>query len=515
MRALGIQIDQPFIRAAYLEKNGSTITLHALKSAPVSDPENVKELYINKFKGRISSGLSSQNLLIRKVQLNVSDSRYINEALALQAEEASHANPSDALSIPHAIKKNGKKVEADLCTASREAIRELLDELKTLQITPDCISSNSLALVQYIRWKLPSVANAFVIDLGANEWTCVWMEDGELKKAHALKGGTEALLAALWSDRKKTLLPKEVDGVAKQIDLMQLKPNLNPHLSETLNGLRQELAKTIYSFYRISNKRPVIFTGRTDAFGRLCNFLEESFLDAISSDEPPVVQNEEEKKFAIPIGLALEQMQSPLQLLQQEFFPAKNWRKAGLYALILIFTSCLMSAGLWLLGITALERKKQELFSSIYPSVQRWDIQDPETEFLNDETIRQWTATVQSFEKESRYIAQAPRIAQLLSWISTHPLLTALKEEGDPIEITNFHYQLIDYPKIGLAKNQYRAKAEVEFQLKNPMNARKFHDALFSENRIIDASHPIEWESVGDGYRASFFLKNDRSPYVP
>ena len=119
MRALGIQIDQPFIRAAYLEKNGSAITLHALKSAPVSDPENVKELYINKFKGRISSGLSSQNLLIRRVLLNVSDSRYINEALALQAEEASHANPSDTLSIPHAIKKNGKKVEADLCTASR------------------------------------------------------------------------------------------------------------------------------------------------------------------------------------------------------------------------------------------------------------------------------------------------------------------------------------------------------------------------------------------------------------
>lgn len=516
MQALGIQIDRPFVRAALLQKGRSGIKLCALKSALIAEPEDVKQLYTPAFKGRLASGLSSQDLLIRPMELKMAQSRYIEEALAFQSESMTHLNPADILAVPHAIKKGKGKVEAHLCTASRAALQLHLQELKTLQADPDCVSSNCLALIQYIRWKAPSLSDAFLIDLGSSEWTCVWMEKRELKKSHSLTGGIEALLSAFWEDRKKILLPKEVEGAARQIDLLQLKPNFNPHLSAKLNALRQELAKTICSFYRISTQKPIVFTGRIDAFGHLREFLTEAFKEAISNESDPLPRDIEQHKFAISIGLALEQMDRPLQLLQQEFFPRKNWRRAGLYALILCCLSTFLSGCFLLSGLKAIEGRKKEMLESVRLMLDQWDSKLKESIFSDESSsLDRWMAAVAAHGKEYPYILQAPRVAEALAWLSNHPLLAEFKKDGEPLEVRSFRYQLLEYPKIGATRERYQAKVDLEFHVKSPMNARKFHEALLAGDAMIDRTSEVGWEASGDGYRASFFLSNHRSPYVP
>ena len=512
MQSLGIQIDKPFVRVALLQKGRSGIKLCALKSALISDPENVKQLYIPTFKGRLASALSSQDLLIRSIELKITGSRYLNEALAFQSESATHLNPTDILTVSHGVKKKKGTVEAYLCTASREALRTHLQELQHLGLEPDCVSSTCLGLVRYIRWKAPSISNAFIVDLGSSEWTCIWMENGELKKSHSLAGGIEALLSALWDDRKKILLPKEVEGVAKQIDLLQLKPNFNPHLSEKLNELRQELAKTIYAFHRISNQRPIIFTGLVDAFGRLSEFLSGAFKEAISSESVFPPGELEHRKFAIPIGLALEQMDRPLQLLQQEFFPRKNWRRAGLYALILIFSSILLSLGIFVSGSNMVAARKKTMFESVQPMLDQWD---PQLRAETQTAIDRWITAVSAHNKEYPYLLQAPRVSEVLTWLAQHPLLLEFKKEGEPLEIEDLHYQLVEYPQVGSTQSPYKAKVELEFFVKSPMKARQFHEALLAGDPMIDPTQEVSWESVGVGYRAAFFLKNHRSSYVP
>jgi len=504
MHILGIHLDAPFIRGALLRKERKGIEISVLKDDLLGDSfshagtpniPNVKQLYIRG--ARIASGISAKDFLMRPLKLNIASSRYIEEAIAFQSEAISHFNPADILSVPLVQQKGKGTVEALLFTVPRKALKNHLLTLEGLQIDPDGVSALPLALCHFVRWKFPLLSDAFLIDLGSSETTCALLENGQLKKAHVFVGGIEKLLSALWEDRKKILLKKEIEGAAKQIDLLLLKPGLNPHLSTNLSQLRQEVAKAFHSFCREA-KREVIFTGRSDAFIHLREFLME-----YSESKWPLTL--EEQKFAISIGLALEQTSpQPLQLRREEFFPRKNWSQMGFYALLLLISSTLLSGILFGFGIRSSSVQKGEMLRSLAPS----------TEGSVEEQIDHWIASIEKNDREYRFIHQAPKVIEVFSWLSAHPLLEELKKEGDPIEVQGIRYQLITLPKIDAPKDPYLAKVEIEFLFKSAMNARKFHEALRKGDDCVDPTLEMTWDALNEGYRACFFLKN-RSPYVP
>jgi hypothetical protein len=450
------------------------------------------------------------------LDLKIGNTRHAQEALQFQSEGATHLNPLDTLAVPHAVRKSKSKVQAMLFSASREALKARLEECAKLEADPDCIGSNGLALVHFLRWKAPALSDAFIVDLGSNEWTASLMCNGELVNSHALGIGTETLLAALWEDRKKILLPKEVEGVAKQIDLAQIKPNLNPHLSAKLSEIRQELGKTIFSFHRIAGELPIVFTGHVDAFGHLKPYLVESFKEAVSKEYDESL-DPEELKYAIPIGLALEQAKGePLQLLSEEFFPKKNWKRAGAYGLSLICLSVCLNCALLSIGFGWLKGLKDRIIGSVEQAIEIWDPQLKNTLQFNEElALDQWIGKVNAHGKEYPYILDVPRAAEVLAWFGQHPLLQEFKAEGDPLELVDLHYQLVEFPTIGSAQRKYQAKAEIQFRAKSPMHARQFHEALLKGDDWVDSSKEIAWEALNDSYRASFFFKRKKEPYVP
>src|SRR5579872_3323609 len=109
MRILGIQIDGPYVRAALMEKDGKELKVRVLKCCSPSDPQNVKELYIPSFSGRIVSGVPSQKILIREIELNVPKSRHLDEALIFQSEANDHFKTEDVITIPYLIDQKGGK----------------------------------------------------------------------------------------------------------------------------------------------------------------------------------------------------------------------------------------------------------------------------------------------------------------------------------------------------------------------------------------------------------------------
>lgn len=484
MYVLGVHLDSPFVRTALLKQGRGGIEIRSL-----SDTPNVKQLYTE---WRIVSGLSAKDFLIRPMRLKVSSGRHVEEAIAFQSEAISNFDPADILCIPQIQKRDKEGVEALLFTVPREGLKKHLEELAGLAIDPDRVSTVPSALCHFVRWKFPKLLDAFIIHLGSTETSCTLMEDGQLKKAHAIGGGVEKLLSALFEDRKKILLKKEIEGAAKQIDLLLLKSGLNPHLTANLNELRQEIGKAFYSFCREA-KREVIFTGRLDAFIHLQEFLMES------GNWPLTV---EEQKFAVPIGLGLEQISKtkPLQLRREEFFPQKNWARMGTYALILLIGSILLSGAIFGLGMRSSGMRKGEMFHSLG--------------VCNEEQIDSWITSIEKNNKEYPYILQTPKVIEMLAWLSSHPLLEELKKEGDPIEIQEIHYQLVTFPTTDSPKEPYLAKVDLEFQFKSPMNGRKFHEALRKGDEQVNPNLEISWDVLENGYRATFFLKN-RSPHVP
>ena len=482
MHILGVHLDSPHLRAALIYKGRKGIEIRNLS--------DVKPLYIRQFRGRIATGIPTKDFLIRPMELKINGNRHIEEAIAFQSEAVNHFDPAEILSVPLVQKKEKGNIEALLFTVPREALKKHLESLEKLQIDPDGVSTIPLALTHFIRWKFPQLLDPFIIDLGSSEISCVLMENGRLKKAHSIGIGVEHLLSSLLEDRKK-LLRKEIEGAAKQLDLLLLKPGLNPHLSASLNKLRGEIAKTFYSFCR-EGKREVIFTGRSDAFIHFREFIMEA------GNWPLTL---EEQKFAVAIGLGLEQTSShPLQLRREEFFPQKNWRRMGAYALTLLTSSLLLSALFLGFGIRSSHLRKTDMFRSLHVS--------------NEEQIDSWISSIEKNNKEYPYILQAPKATEVLAWISSHPLLEELRKEGDPIDIRQIRYQLQSYPTIDAPKAPYLAKVEIEFQFKSGMNARRFHEALRKGDAQVNPKLEIGWDASNDGYRASFFL-NNRSPYVP
>ena len=520
MLILGIHLDPPYVLAALIQKNRKGVEIRALRASFLYEPDNVKQLYIASgepkkarffdailpyFKGRVASGISAKDFLIRSIELKIANHRHIEEAIAFQSEATTHFNPKEIITIPLLQKKEKGITEALLFTAPRAALQNHLIELEKLEIDPDRVSVAPEALCQFVRWKFPHLADAFILDLGSHEWTCAWMEKGQLKKAHAISGGIESLLSALLEDRKKILLKKEIEGAAKQIDLLLLKPGLNPHLTQKLNELRQELSKVHFSFQRGAEKKAIVLTGRTNAFIHLSEFL-------FDSSESPLPLSLEEQKFAPALGLALAEANShPLQFRREEFFPRKNWRWLGFYALSLLTASFLLSSTLFYLGRRSIQSRKEEMLNSLKPSLQKRKLP---TEIGGvEEKIDRWISTVETNNKEYPYILQAPKVSEILSWLSSHPLLEEFKKEGDPIELKEIKYQLVKFPKIGSPKESYLAKVEIEFRFKNAMNARKFHEAIREGDDRVDPNLEITWDALHDGYRSSFFLKN-RSPHA-
>jgi hypothetical protein len=543
MHILGIHIDFPFLRMTRIRKSRQGIHVYWTKTLSLVEEEeliealpkpengafsgdpspnvkpqyktpengafsgdpspNVKPLYIENFRGKIVSALGAKDFLVRTLEIKIASQKHLEEAIAFQSEALSHFKLQEILTVPVIEKREKDKAEALLFTVVREGLRAHLEKLQSLGIDPDSVSTSASALCHFVQWKFPELTDAFLVDLGSEIVTCVFLEKGNLKKAHAIPIGIEELLAALYEDRKRILLKKEIEGAAKQLDLLLLKSQLNPHLSDLLTSLRQELSKVFYSFTRNGDK-PVLFTGRSDAFLHLREYLFD-----FSEELWPL--SIEEQKGAIPLGLCIEQTKKdPLQLRKEEFFPRKNWIRMGKIALCLLCCSFALSASLVWLGIKTHLKSKETMLGSFHTLSHKSLLKEGAIE----EQIDQWIDTIEKNNEEYPFIMGAPKVTEVLSWISTHPLLEELRMEGDPIDIQAMRVQLLHFPTPHDPRENYLAKVELEFSLNSMMNARRFHEALRMGDAWVDPNLEITWDVLNQGYRTTFYLKN-RAIHVP
>lgn len=510
MQIVGIHWDQPYFRTAYVRFNRHGIQILGLDTG-------VKLLYKTDFRGKIITGLSGKDLLIRSFTLNIQKKKHAKKALQFQSETTSHLPPDEVLSasILHQNQKD-RTIEATSITALRDVMRNHLNFYSSLEINPNRVSAVPQALFRYALWKYPELQKAVLIDLGSSEWSCIEITDGKLKKSFSFSGGIEELLQALWEDRKKTLLQKEIESAGKQIDLLQLKIHLNPHLHAKLLAKRQEIAKAVYSISRESPGCPVFFTGRTDAFVHLREYLLESLSETIFVEKklPPPI---EEHKYAISIGLSLEETMphaQSVQFLQDEFFPLKNWKKAGIFSCLLFGLSILCSVSLFLWSKKNFASKQEEIIQSIEQVLSRHDPAMKTKIFEENSTadtiLSAWMTGIEKADKEPSYTLSVPKVSEILHWFSSHPLIKTNAYQGDPIEWEEIRYRLVQYPKVGSLQEEYKAQVELTFRAQNATQARKFHEALLKGDDYVDPKQQIGWETSAQDYKATFFLKQGK-----
>lgn len=410
MQFLGIHFDPPFYRTALVENKGEIKILECHTDQ------------LPKKNHKIITGLSAKDFILKVLNLKVPNKRYIEKAIAFQAETASFLPATETMSEILLLEETKEEREALLFIASKELIAAHLDQMRTLNIDPDFVSCLPLALCAFMQWKMGKEFDGLAIYVGTAEWTCICMERGKLKKAHAI--GSNHLI---------------------------------------------ELNKFLTRF----EKMPLFFTGQPHLIPKKMGTIVP---DSI---------------FAIAIGLALCQPQ--IQFRKQEFFPQKNLKKLGRNTVALFSFSLFLSLSLLFSGnfVHSLQKKR-----------------------FGKENIEEWIAKIETSDNEEPFICKAPKVAEILAWLSQHPLLLQLQKEGDPLRIIDLHYDLVSFPKIGSIHERYKAKVEIQFELNSPLHARQFHEALRKGDSMIDPKGEVKWEVLHDSYRVSFYLKNKERSYV-
>jgi hypothetical protein len=433
MDVIGISFEGPVARIAKLEQRGEKVKITGIKSFIAPFPEDVKQFY-NLDSCRFAAGC--MNAVLRSLDFPIPSIRKVERGLSFQIESLTSAPPEEIV-YASALTRFKKKVQALIFFCRKDALQSTLAQWEQLSLQPDFIGPSAAALVSFAHFRCPELLDAILVHLGSTEWSCVWMQQGKIKKSFTILEG------------------------AKQT-----------HLRDVLS-----------SFQETGGRKPILFTGHADSFASLLEGLP-----AVVLHEPEIPFTPEERLCALSIGAALQcREKKRLQFLAGAFTPRRAFRDAGKKTVAFLLGSLFLS-----------------LFIAYFSQLEL----DGHRQALESQALHETFSVIEKYSAENPYLLQVPTVTEVLSWLSGHPLAHL----EDPIQWIDVRYQLNEYPQIGSMKTPYAASVEIEFQVKNPMNARKFHDALLQDNLFVDSTKEVSWESLTDGYRASFQLKN-RTPH--
>lgn len=502
MQAIGIQIDGSTLRWALVKWDGKR--LRSLCGQTESIANQVKPLYTEKKSLPIVSGLSCSNCVIRSISFNSAPSKKVLDALILQAQTQLHLKPEETITL---ATHPGKERQTTTYSTTAAALDSHLETLKRFHLDPERVTAMPAAYLAYMNWKAPYLKSYFLIDVGQNSSSCLWVENGIVQKAHDLKLGLLSLKSAFQEDRKKLISLKTRD----EIDFSALKSGQYPTLAEEARSFRRELLKLLYSFHC---QRPVAFIGELDLSGPFKDFLWESLCEC-ATEEIRLDLSAEERAYAGSVGLAIDYLlhrKQPLQFRKGGRSAPSLWRKLGSYSLALLTASFFLCIAFHSIGSWWIDKREKEIVRSL----ETWaSTKDPELRFellsaggKPENLVKQWLRIIEKNKKEYPFLRKTPRTAFLLNWLSSHPLIDSFRQSGDPISFEQIHYRLESFPRLEALHDPYLAKIELEFKLSNPLHARQLHEALLQDDVVVDTSREITWDVLRDRYRTSFYLKN-------
>jgi len=465
---IGITLEKETFKVAVLKKEKKSIEIAALHTFPFG-PDNVKQFYnLPPFhtgkKVTIASGLSGEELLIRKLHLPLKEKRKILATLPFQLETLIPFPPEEGVVCTLFKTLSKQMTSVTLFATQQSTLLSHLSSLKAIDIEPALVSCHPAALSRFVQWQFPAQSRFLVFHMHEQRVTCLLVENGELVLSQTiLFEKTEELPLEL---AKFSFFLKQKGIGEEQIPWVWIG---DPSVRETLKD---------------------IFPG-----------AELSIEDA--SLYP----------YATALGLALDALHSDdatVQFCAQKFTPTsleqKRKKKIFSYLCLCIATTLLtVAAGTFLLG----KREKALaglLQSYLSPSLAKGGFSSAEE---MEHKLVEWEKTLSRKKIPFSLLPSTPKVSDVLAWISAHPAFSTedgRKKEG--IEIKSLHYTLLKYPKIGEVNSPYLAQVEIDFTATLPRVARDFHESLLKGDQIVNGKKEVKWQTQNQTYHTAFELKN-------
>lgn len=497
--------------------------------------DDVKQLYIRH--PLITTGMDGKEVLVRPLHLPLAKDKDIEAALAFQAEPLLPYAAEQALLAYQITSKNQENTDLMLLATRKESVKAHLESWQALQIEPEKVACIPSALCQFGAAYLSQYKAYLILHLQQQEMTCVLIKEGKLLASFAHPEGLELILNAQVADDIPFLPQNEAEWQA-------LEQQKNSHLIQALRRLQKEIVKMSFALAKElkgDKIEGIAVTGEAvDREGLNQTLIQNSHFPLLVCEPNASYSSRELLSYGVPIGLALgslPDLPSFIDFRQQELSYPHPWQRLIGPLAIYFAAVFLLSFAFYFFGQQYLHYQEDQLrvtyidlLAGMHKSHEQFEMafltKNPKAhEQFNDAIPRiehieqgdlldrlaflqkELQATPDSFP----LFANIPRVSDVLAWLSQHPAVAFLDEEGSPqtrLQIENFSYAMLKRPQQGKKQEKYQVKIELEFSSPTPKWAREFHDALIAPNDWVDPKGEVKWSSNRGKYKTSFFLKD-------
>ncbi len=242
--------------------------------------------------------------------------------------------------------------------------------------------------------------------------------------------------------------------------------------------------------------KKVVFSQSMEDEPRLQAYLKNKFSHffTVPTQGGPGFQNytyEHLFEYAVPIGLALEGLaENGCQFRQGPFVSSRETKKKQSW----MKKSLAVSLGLAVIVGT---------FGTGILSIRRHFLHQRINQYFTsnlslDKKIEAWEQKISKDAKAFPLVPDLPSAREVVAWLS---------ELQEPVDIIQFNYTLVQYPKAGGKHEPYSVKVDIEFTAENPEIAHRFQDAVEKAPTFIDKNQKVQWSVEQNSYKLSFNLR--------
>jgi type IV pilus assembly protein PilM len=502
------------------------------------ETDDVKRLYIHH--PVLVTGLEGKEVLVRPLHLPLTKEKDIEAALAFQAEPLLPYPADQALLSYQMTSKGTEGSDVIVLAARKETVQSHLDSWQALQIEPEKIACVPIALCQFGATYLSANKVYLMLHLQQQGMTCILVKEGKLWASFSQSEGLELLLKAQIEEELTSLPQNEEEWLA-------LEEQKQSPLAIALKRLQKEVAKMSYALAKELKSETIegiAVTGEAADWEGLSQALIQQIpFPLLKCEASQGHSSQDLLSYAVPIGLALSALpsRSSVDFRQQEWSYPHPWRRllgpvATYFGAIL-----LLSLSFYFFGQQYLHYRKDqlrqtylELLAGMHKSRDQFELAFLAKNSKNQERLQEDIPRIEQMEQEDLMerlaflqkelqatpdsfplFANIPRVSDVLAWLSQHPAVAFVDEQGrrqTRLQIENFSYTMVKRPQQGKKQEKYQVKVELEFSSPTPKWAREFHDALIAPNDWVDPKGEVKWSSNRGKYKTSFFLK-DKTAY--
>ncbi len=467
MRFVGVEKTESSFFLAQVRKKKNHFEIEKLESWSTSEV-NVKRLYRKFFKRTpFASGLDQ--VLHTSLYLPNLSPKEGEKTLGFQIESTFFLKPKSYLYAP--LFSSHKKGEINLFITSKSSIKNHLFSWEKYNLEPEKISFHSLALVHYTRSLFPSISESYILHLGQDRITLVWMKKNLPFHCFSLD----------WGENQMREFFKKKGEEEKKRDI-----------------------RRCFCSLKTEKKLPLFFTGNTKAFKswffEICSEYVENFLEAEEKNEPTL-------PYAIAIGLAMSSLSketASIQFRKNEWVSSSFLKKIGFYAFFLL--SFFWGLGLVFWGEQKKElRKEKEILEKRFQAAYSEESIPFEKKALEGslrEKIESWEQQIEKEDFYKKIGISSPTVSSFLHWLSHNPLL-----QSQEIEIDKIEYRLEKYPFLQKPQDPYQVFIKLRLKIASAVLWHAFLESLSQNNPLVDQKKDFTWKQEKNFYEVSFSLK--------